>query len=322
MKSKFYTILLVFSIGTIIAQPTYNFSTKNQAYTELTNPTLVTNTLGTARYTINPGVNFEMFHQEFSFNGTSGLNIEAGFGAVTGLNNSMDTLFSVDGFFCNGLIARDNTTSISYELTTAGNEQLLKVQWKNATVQGGDPLQDYVNFQIWLYENGKTEVHFGPLALTSPPGSLYFQGNNGPGVGVFLSDPSLNIYESLFLNGQANNPTANYTAPFSGLSSAPTNGQAYVFEYTNTVSLPEQEAPGTIDIISVAGTKSVRLIAESTNTKEIEYTLRDMGGRIIQEGKADLSKEGLLNFEMVKAGNYLLEIISGGLAIREKVAIN
>lgn len=72
-----------------------------------------------------------------------------------------------------GSFLGNGTTSaspISYVTTGISGNRIFKFEWRNASFFGGAGYDDFVNFQIWLYESGDTllEIRFGSSNITNP----------------------------------------------------------------------------------------------------------------------------------------------------------
>jgi hypothetical protein len=62
---------------------------------------------------------------------------------------------------------------ISYKMEGNAGSRILKIEWKNAGFVGeiGElgTLNDYVNFQVWLFEGSNdVEMHYGPNMVLNP----------------------------------------------------------------------------------------------------------------------------------------------------------
>ncbi len=168
---KLALILCLLTFSSII-RAQYFFSTGSSPYVPLTSP------ISANGSTIwNEGDTFPIF---FSFNFTingqtfNALSVRAGGGLNFPATGTRELFMYHTPFGGYMLHDRGTTTTqspISYEESGWPGTRILKIQWSNAGfVQwytSSDP-NDYVNFQIWLFEwDNHIEIHFGPR-LTDP----------------------------------------------------------------------------------------------------------------------------------------------------------
>jgi len=115
--------------------------------------------------------------------------------------------------------------------TTEGNEgnRIFKMQWKNAgffdELFEFGTMNDFVNFQVWLYEaDGKIVFKYGESQITNP--LVNFLGEMGPLIGI----GDLSQSEPLLLNGNPSNPNIS-ASPFGAqtLDATPPDGTVYTF---------------------------------------------------------------------------------------------
>ena len=146
--------------------------------------------------------------------------------------------------FDTDLIDRGDFTGISkspirYKVEGAAGSRILKIEWKNVGFyEEGDfygTLNDFISFQLWLYEGSNTiEMHYGAHQVTDP--SVNYFGETGPLVG--LADEALsNIY---LLSGNPANPLV--ASSFSTLNGTPANGTIYTFTKNNQIGLSHFDA--------------------------------------------------------------------------------
>jgi hypothetical protein len=74
---------------------------------------------------------------------------------------------------------------LSYELTGDIGNRIFKMEWKNVgflfEFLVNNTLNDYVNFQLWLYEaSGNIEIHYGPSQILNP--DYAYADESGPSV--------------------------------------------------------------------------------------------------------------------------------------------
>jgi len=115
---------------------------------------------------------------------------------------------------------------ISYQLGGSPGNQILKIEWQNAGFYDEEDsigtLNDYINFQLWLYEGTNTiEFHFESSMLTYP--TINYYGLTGAFIGLTNFDLTI----SHFLAGDPSNPIMVDSLFF--LNGTPTDGTIYKF---------------------------------------------------------------------------------------------
>jgi len=164
----------------------------------------------------------------------------------SGLTTSLtDSIFSGFTFSDADLYDRSNASSastpsspISYQLTGTAPSRIAIIEFKNAGFYDESDIHgtnnDYVNFQVWLYENGHAlEFHFG-ASVISHATDYFFQAGGKP---VFAFADSLNsnsgtVATLYYLKGNKTAPTldsATTIAVTDGISAWPDSGAVYRF---------------------------------------------------------------------------------------------
>ena len=103
-------------------------------------------------------------------------------------------LFLFEGLYITGLILDTPYlhSEVRYAYTTINNLDALVIEYHNVYVlpEYVDDREDhFINFQMWFYDNGVIEVHFGNIDLTNC--TYYFPGQ---GFSFDNEDPTGNIY--------------------------------------------------------------------------------------------------------------------------------
>lgn len=99
---------------------------------------------------------------------------------------------------------------ISFRLDGDPGSQILKVEWNNTGFFNNSNLEDFVNFQMWIYEESDViEFRYGPNEINNPNQS--FDGLTGIAVGLFPfvpidGDANDSGQESYILSGDPLNP--------------------------------------------------------------------------------------------------------------------
>ncbi|HFA48697.1 MAG TPA: T9SS type A sorting domain-containing protein [Bacteroidetes bacterium] len=92
-----------------------------------------------------------------------------------------------------------------YQHTSVGGEEVLKIEWHKVgiddDIESDNPSQHSISYQVWFYENGTIELHFGNLDLGLTrfyelgKGFVWEDGEvYGPWVGINTPDESKAVY--------------------------------------------------------------------------------------------------------------------------------
>jgi hypothetical protein len=173
-------LLSFWLIGSAMAQ-TYSLAFSNQAYNQLQNDTVLTDTNWVGKL-IPLKIPFNVRISNLSINQLY-INVD---GQIMRRSTSGGFIFYrtlIYGFGNCGLRQKKGEVShISYVTEGVSPNRIVKIQFRNAGFVGDEKHQDKINFQIWLYESGKQyEVCFGPKSLI-PNRAL--NGAYGPLLGI------------------------------------------------------------------------------------------------------------------------------------------
>jgi len=205
----------------------YSFAKTNETYSELTNATVLTDTVPWVdpTFIILPiGFDFEILDTTIA---TITFANELG-GALTDLNNKvLIAPFRID------IIDRGqggtSQSPISYELSGTSGNRILKVQWKNVGSYNewyqDSTTNDYINFQMWLYEAaGMIQFRYGLSQILDI--GRFFAGYSGPQIGIAIKLGALDLDSIHLLSGFPDPVLTNSDVHTVG---APTNGTIYTF---------------------------------------------------------------------------------------------
>lgn len=308
----------------------YTVTTRlSQTYTPLANPNLVTNSWDQNLFTAQDfGITYNWYHKTFKFDGNNGLLI-FGAGAVAAGNDTDSTDFDMDGFFV-ALKARDNTSALNYQVDGSAPNRIIKLEWKNAGIDGGDTA-DFVNFQIWLYEaNGTMEAHYGPSFIKNPKD--FNSGNGGtnftgPPVGMFIGSTKAKdqgkILKSVYLSGNPDNPTMVKNG-FPALKGMPKNGTVYTFTDQTAAGLNETAVSTAAFKIYPNPARSFVNIEYGNPSQSAELTILDMAGKLIRTipvSSRPASQLLHISTAGMNPGIYIVKIQSGDRTSVEKLVV-
>ncbi len=82
----------------------------------------------------------------------------------------------------------NSLSNISYVVQGEVGTRVQKIEWDNVgfylDIEQDGVSTDFVNFQLWLYEEtGTIEIHFGEMSVSNP--DLVFEDLSGPLIGLF-----------------------------------------------------------------------------------------------------------------------------------------
>ena len=205
MKNFYLTfILFFFTIGFSFCQD-YSFTSFNQTFEELNNPTTVTGNevWEYPDYEIPIGFDFSILN----FTSDKIYFIEDGLAGYISLspniNSNIPMLIPIgQDIKDRGNNSTGSLSPISYKLIGQPGNRILKIEWKNVGFFGDQTENDYINFQVWLYENNnKIEYHYGDNDINNP---ISYDYESGPSVLFFPLVDLVNedfIEDGYVLNG-------------------------------------------------------------------------------------------------------------------------
>lgn len=203
MKKNIILILcILFSTHQLFSQQNYSVSWGTTSYDTLSDYTSVIYELlpepllGHEEVEINFGFNFPFFDSYFSSVTIDGDGYGY-FANATGYN-----LYLFTGEFESHLESGLPIFSDWRFMTdTTGVLDILKLEWRNVgiydDVTSASPTDHSINYQIWFFENGIIELHFGETNLTNTPfyhnttGFIWEDGESyGPWIGIANNEAS------------------------------------------------------------------------------------------------------------------------------------
>lgn len=226
-----------------------------------------------------------------------------------------DTLNWVDGYFAN-LADRGQGASespISYEIEGRGGSRIAKFEWSNIgfdfQLEEEGVLDDFTNFQIWLYEaDNSIEVRIGPTQVNS---DFSFGQEPGPEIGLhaeyFISLDEVNIIATQYLSGDPAAP--NLVDDFDVLNGVPDSGTVYRFELDETVSRADaQQAVWQVFPNPAQESIQIKALDLAVNVQSIR--ILDMNGKVHWTKEAMNADNAVMEIDIqsLPAGLYLIQI--------------
>lgn len=216
-----------------------------------------------------------------------------------------------------GAGASGGISPISYKLSGLSGNRILKIQWKNVGFVGDMEANgmsiDYVNFQLWLYEDSNTiEIHFGPNNITQP--SLCYSGETRVFIELIaeLDFSTFDYGNSTFiLTGNPSNPTfknvnsIDSTEPLNGTIP---NGTIYKFKKTSgSVSIFEIKNELNFSIFPIPSQNYLQVRAINSQMRIITARIMDVNGKLIKNVTNNLNSIDIKNLD---SGIYFIQVTS------------
>ncbi len=99
-----------------------------------------------------------------------------------------------------------------YKSDLVDGNKVIKMEWRNVGIYddiwSSNPTDHRINYQVWFYENGIIELHFGKMDLENTPfynESTGFIWSDGESYGPWLGISNLDITEMYYLTGTLDN---------------------------------------------------------------------------------------------------------------------
>lgn len=307
--------LIVFTfIGLYLnAQNAYHFTVNNEPYEDLVGSTSLNNgqIWDDPGYAIPIGFDFQISTQVFSTIHFPDF----------GLGGSLSNVFDEDDEDAFALIipiGQDlidlgystgvSQSNLSYKTEGTPGSQILKIEWNNVGFWDDMTGNDFMNFQVWLYEGSNViEYRYGPSEINNPQGS--FEGETGPIV-AFI--PLINFdtdeieEDAYLLSGDPTNPTVvvveagDEPQGVITLQGIIPDGTVYTFT-------PQNLSVDTFENLDFAVYPNPANDYFHIQTRADEYQAR-LYNNIGQKIKHIANADGAIDVSNLPAGIYLIEI--------------
>lgn len=291
-----------------LASGDYSFSQTTGTYTELTNPISINNgqVWDDLMATIPIGFSFKLYDVMLD-------SVYFGIGLGGLVTSAIDQSFEADyamlpfevDLIDRGELSGISLSPISYQLEGIAGSRILKIEWKNAGFMGEietlGTLNDYANFQLWLYEGSSDiEMHYGPIMVSDPV--LNYKGETGAYAGV--SD--MELVNSYLLMGNPENPALSDTLVT--LDGTPANGTVYRFSNLTTGDDGEQPENPVVRFFPnpVRQIATVRVSQGSLTQGELQ--LRDSFGRMVNTIRNIRANEFSIDCTDLVRGVYIFQL--------------
>ncbi|MDG4946925.1 T9SS type A sorting domain-containing protein [Weeksellaceae bacterium KMM 9713] len=195
--SKFYRFLSAFLVLGCVVNAQYTLTVEDTPYEEITNGTSITNGIIWQEIQGELPLGFDFTLEDITFNTlyvttstTEGLLLP-----TLDFSQNMPVICAVVAEFADrnaidfdSLGEEGGLSDVSYTTIGEPGERIFILQYKNVgfedEIWDNDSSNDFMNFQIWLYEgSNKIAYHFGSSEINYPDSS--FWGVPGPSIGLF-----------------------------------------------------------------------------------------------------------------------------------------
>lgn len=299
IQFKMKSITLLFSIFTtsLIAQ-NYTVSSFVGGYSDLSNPQVLTNTVwDDPELIIAAGFDVKLNGVSFDSLLISDLGC-----TVTGLENGVEIGGAINPSLTDiidrGYDAGVTQSSITYTTDGFVGNRILKIQWKNVGSYGEYDLDGnsmYINFQLWMYEQGDyIEVRYGASSISDA--NVFYEGESGVGVviasSLFGSSPN-----DVYLTGSTNFPSQ--VSSFSYMTGTPQNGQIYRFSPSLSIGVDEN-SNRSLNVFP----NPCRDVLNIKNAESGELKVFDINGRVVVAQQINAMEQ--IEVSDLVSGSYLV----------------
>ena len=310
MKNFYLTFTLFFLTIEFSFGQEYSFTSFNQVYEELDNPIVLNENevWEYPDYEIPIGFDFSILNltsDKIYF-------IEDGLAGYISLSPNINSNIPMLVPIGQDIKDRGNNSTgslspISYKLVGEDGNRILKMEWKNVGFFGDQTGNDYINFQVWLYENNNIiEYHYGDSDINNP---ISYDYESGPSVLLFPLVDLVNedfIEDGYILNGLPNSPTlsiVNNDNPPSvlHLDGDIPSGTTYRFTPSNDMNVKEKEKENFMVYPNPA--TNIIYIKNSKNSYDATSFIYDHLGRLIMT-----SKNEKLDISILSKGIYYIQV--------------
>lgn len=277
----------------------YDFSMRSNSYSNLSNSTVISDDeWDYETYFVNPSFKINAIGYELD-----SISLNETFFGFLFHDNEIGYFYPLTV----GISSRGSGLSpISWQEEGTSPNKILKVEFKNAGLDEDNNNTDFLNFQVWFYENdGTIEVHYGPSSIDAQSYNPW--SGQGPIVGYENND-----VRGIFLEGDSSNPTVKlYSYGINDevyLSGMPSSGTVYVFGPRRfQISTPTISDAVSFSAYPNPFNNSLTI----TCNKTADITLTDINGRVIDNFTVDGKYE--LNTAYLSQGVYFLRCSNGSV---------
>lgn len=206
---------------------------------------------------------------------------------------------------------------ITIDVIGTSPNSILKAQVKNAGFKGDNTDNDYINYQVWIYETTNViEIHYGDGSVTNTSGSFF--GQTGPLVGLLKA----NNGGGIMLSGNPVNPDVIYNPVAEYfLNGTPDSGTVYTFTpRKNPVGVNQVLSSG-IEVLIYPNPFTDILTVNIGDATPADVKVTDATGKLVYTGSINGS-EIKLNTADYKQGVYFVRVSTSEGIITRKIVKN
>lgn len=313
MKNLIFTLLWMLPALGIAQQHQYSFQVNLGTYESLQNPILLSDS--------EPWLGADWllpleFEFEFLGENTSTILLEEDLVVFDEAGQRYMTAFGpfLQDRCLNNALCTESLSPVGYITTGSVGERITKVEFNNVGLTFGTA-QDFVNFQIWLYEEDfAIEFHIGPNLVS--PAAYQTLGYSGAVFG--LTDEANNDYR--YLAGDAAAPSLEEYSDenFDSLEGVPSAGTIYRFYPDEPTSTSEGLTSNKPHIWFNGNDIQYELAADELTT---DIRVIDQQGRSVAYKKGPLPMRGNLPANQLNTGIYYVLFLQHQNLYTEKLVI-
>ena len=292
----------------------YFFSKTTGTYVDLTGAISINNSQlwDDPEYVIPIGFNFDLYDITID-----SLYFGIGLGGL--VSSKIDTNYEAEylinpfetDLIDRGDISGTSQSPISYKVEGLPGNRILKVEWKNAGFYDEDDslgtLNDYINFQLWIYEGTHDiEMHFGSNMITNP--TINYFGETGASIGLLDND----LNNAYLLSDIPSNPILVDTLSF--LNGTPSDGTIYKFS-KNTVGIEANNS--TIYAVKVYPNplQTEAIFQTQKILKDAILTIYNSNGQVVKQIANISGKEVTIHRANLLSGLYFIRLTENNKVI-------
>lgn len=200
-------------------------------------------------------------------------------------------------------------SDVRYNFLTINGKKVLVIQYTKVRLSSDKSVvnyDSYINFQLWFYEDGVMEVHFGDINLDNSPNyrpgeGFYFtfsdgtEMNSGPGMGV---KHPFNQNDQTWLDGDWNDYFVDNAVGY--LTTLPPKG--FIIRFSKKTS---NIALNLKNIVKVYPSPASDILSIDFDGNIVKARILGIGGDVIKIN--DLSDKQI-DIQMLSCGIYILEL--------------
>jgi hypothetical protein len=232
----------------------------------------------------------------------------------------------VDWAFENG----QNESSSPVYVKTLGNagSQIIILEFKNIGLFFDDNERDFVNFQLWLYEDSNTiEYHYGDYQIADP--TAVFEFDDGPIVAILCEDLDSGSVTALTLAGDPLNPelvlySEDYDIEENGpfwLSGMPPSGTVYRFNDQNVSIRNHSDLSLNFVLSPNPFSSQLSIRANEELPANTDFVLFDAEGKMVLQAPLPQGSEHILTTDNLGLGTFYYVLRNNSQILHSGVVI-